>query len=174
VKTDGIREKVPAARPIDAADRKILGALVTDASQSYAALGAAVALSAPAVHERVKRLKAAGVIRSTAALIDGKAIGRPLLVFIHVATQNWGHSEALDQLAALPEFEEVHSVTGDTSIILKVRLADSEALEHLLRQLHALESVLSTKTFVALSTYLERPTQAETTEHWADPPLPKE
>lgn len=173
MKTDGVREKAAAARHIDAVDRKILGALVQDAGQSYAELGRRVALSAPAVHERVKRLKASGVIRSTAALIDGRRIGRPLLVFIHVATLKWGHSEALDRLASLPEFEEVHSVTGDTSIILKVRLADPEALESLLRQIHQLESVVSTKTFVTLSTYLERPTQAETTERWEDPPLPR-
>lgn len=160
------------SRPLDRADRKILSALVEDAGRSFAALGKLVALSAPAVHERVKRLRQSGVIRRSTVLLDGKAVGKPLLVFIHVSTQNWGHSQALDELAAFPEFEEVHSVTGDASIILKVRLADSQALEALLRLIHQLESVISTKTFVTLSTYQERPTQAEVTEHWPQPPLP--
>ncbi len=150
-KTADIRRGQEGGRPLDAADRRILGALAEDAGRSYAELGRVVALSAPAVHERVKRLRAAGVIQGTVALIDGKRIGKPLLVFILVTTQNWGHSEALDQLSDLPEFEEVHSVTGDASIILKVRLANSEALEALLRQIHQLESVLSTRTFVTLS-----------------------
>lgn len=44
----------------------------------------------------------------------------------------------------------------------------------LLREIHALESVVSTKSFVVLSTYLERPTQAETSARWDDPPLPRE
>ncbi len=174
MKTEDIQDKQPARRSIDAADRKILSCLAEDATRSYAEIGRIVALSPPAVHERVKRLRDSGVIRSTVALIDGKRIGKPLLVFIHVATQNWGHSEALDQLASLPEFEEVHSVTGDTSIILKVRLADSDALESLLRQIHQLKSVVSTKTFVTLSTYLERPTQPATTHRWPDTPLPKQ
>ena len=172
MKTDAIRTNGPTERRIDPTDRRILSALVEDANRSYAELGKLVALSAPAVHERVKRLRAAGVIRATSALIDGKRIGKPLLVFIHVTTQNWGHSEALDELASLPEFEEVHSVTGDTSIILKVRLANSEDLEALLRQIHQLKSVVSTKTFVTLATYLERPTQATTTESWPETPLP--
>jgi DNA-binding Lrp family transcriptional regulator len=171
-KTADIQHGRQVIRPLDDMDRRILGALAEDADRSYAELGRVVALSAPAVHERVKRLRAAGIIRSTVALIDGKRIGKPLLVFIHVTTQNWGHSQALDRLADLPEFEEVHSVTGDASIILKVRVADPEALEALLRQIHQLESVVSTKTFVTLSTYLERPTQAEVTAAWADPPLP--
>ncbi|MEM7079378.1 MAG: Lrp/AsnC family transcriptional regulator [Pseudomonadota bacterium] len=168
-----IQQKAPATRDLDPADRRILSALVEDSGLSYAELGRRVALSAPAVHERVKRLRRAGVIRGSTVLLDGKAMGKPLLVFIHVLTQNWGHSQALDELAAFPEFEEVHSVTGDASIILKVRLANSQALEALLRLLHQLDSVISTKTFVTLSTYQERPIQAEVTNDWPQPPLPR-
>lgn len=170
--TDAIREKRSAHQPIDAMDRKILSALVADATQSYADLGREVGLSAPAVHERVKRLRAARVITSTTVRIDGKRIGKPLLVFIHVQTQNWGYSEALADLARLPEVEEVHTVTGDTSVILKVRVPGSEALESFLRQLHAFESIVATKTFVTLSTYVDRPVQAAQTEEWIEPPLP--
>lgn len=171
-KTDVVKQKVPRQAGLDRLDRKILSAMTRDATQSYAQLGQKVGLSAPAVHERVKRLRASRVIRATSVLLDGKAVGKPLLVFVHVATQNWGHSQALESLAQHPEFEEMHSVTGDTSIILKVRLADSNALEALLRQIHALESVISTKTFMALSSYVERPTQAEVTDDWPELPLP--
>jgi DNA-binding Lrp family transcriptional regulator len=173
-KTDQIQRKHVGQASLDRLDRKILGALVEDSTQSYATIGQAVGLSAPAVHERVKKLKAGGVILGTAALLDGPAIGKPLLVFVHVATNSWGHSEAIDALSVLPELEEMHSVTGATSMILKLRLADTQALEALLRQINAFESVVSTHTFVALSTYLERPVQPDVTEHWQAPPLPKE
>ena len=65
-------------------------------------------------------------------------------------------------------------MTGDTSMILKVRLTNTEALEALLRQINAFESVVATHTFVSLSTYLDRPVQAETTCDWVAPPLPRE
>lgn len=159
---------------MDRLDRKILGALVADATRGYADLGREVGLSAPAVHERVKKLKARGFIRGMTTLLDGAAVGKPLLVFIHVATQSWGHSEAIDALSSLPELEELHSVTGDTSMIMKVRLANPQALESLLRQINAFESVVSTHTYVTLSTYLERPVQAECSEQWPEPPLPPE
>ena len=66
-------------------------------------------------------------------------------------------------LAALPEVEEVHSATGNTCVIMKVRVASSHALEGLLSRLYDLPGVRSTTTYVALSTFLERPTQAEAT-----------
>lgn len=172
-KTDDVQEKQLPSTPLDAMDRKILGALVKDATQSYATLASNVGLSAPAVHERVKRLRARGVIQETVARLDGTKLGKPLLVFIHVETQNWGFSQAFHDLQALPELEELHSVTGDTSLILKVRLPDSRALESLLRQIHTFESVVSTKSFVALSTYKDSPVQAEFTLEWPEPPLPQ-
>ena len=171
--TDHIPPSRTAPRAPDEIDRRLLGVLVEDAGLSYAELGRRVALSAPAVHERVKRLRRDGIIRGVSARLDGKAIGKTLLVFVHVVTQNWGHSEALHEIAQLPEVEEMHSATGDTSIILKVRLVDSQALEAMLRQIHALDSVVATKTFVTLSTYQERPIQAEVTADWPDPPRPK-
>ena len=90
MKKDDIREKHSADHAIDAMDRKILGALVEDATQSYADLGRRVGLSAPAVHERVKRLRAARVITSTSVRVDGKRIGKPLLVFYPPADPELG------------------------------------------------------------------------------------
>lgn len=171
-KTDSIQKNRSSKDGIDHMDRRILGELVADSTRSYAEIGRVVALSAPAVHERVKRLRRIGAITSTGVRLDGPKIGKPLLVFIHVQTQNWGYSSALAELADLPEIEEIHSVTGDTSIILKVRLPAASALEVLLRQLHALDSVVATKTFVTLSTYVDRPVQAAQTDQWQAPPLP--
>lgn len=173
VETNSVRKERGAAPAIDAMDRKILSALVDDATQSYTTLGQSVGLSAPAVHERVKRMRTRGVIQQTVARLDGAKIGKPLLVFVHVATENWGFSQAFEQLMKLPEVEELHSVTGDTSLILKVRLPESSALESLLRQIHCFDSVVSTKTFVTLSTYKDSPVQAIQTADWPTPALPK-
>ena len=173
-KTDNVRPDAGSVKPLDPLDRKILGALVNDATQSYATLATHVGLSAPAVHERVKRLRRQRIIKETVARLDGARIGKPLLVFLHVETQNWGYSKAFEKLRELPEIEELHSVTGGTSLILKVRLPNSTALESLLRQIHQFDSVVSTKSFVALSTYKDSPVQALDTPEWPEPPLPEE
>ena len=128
-------------------------------------------LSAPAVHQRVRRLKRDGTIKAIEARLDGAAIGRPLLAFVHVDTEGWGAKRELQGLLTLPEFEEMHTVAGDTCRLLKVRVADSAALEGLLARLHDVPGVRGTRTQVVLSTYLERSVQAEVTTdmaRWAE------
>lgn len=158
--TNEIRNMLRNKHDLDQIDRSLLGLLTEDAEQSYRDLGKAVGLSAPAVHERVKRYKSSGRIRSISARLDPTMTGKLFLAFIHVNTTGWGKTEALMQIEELPEVEEIHSVTGDTCLILKVRMQSSRAMEALLARLYALPEVVSTKSYVALSTYLERPVQA--------------
>ncbi|UVC09018.1 Lrp/AsnC family transcriptional regulator [Rhizobium sp. TH2] len=171
--TDGVRRRRLERASVDASDRRILAELARDAGQSFAELGLKVALSPPAVHERVKRMKQSGVIRDTVARIDATAVGKSLLAFVHVEAAGWGKSERLLQLARYPEIEEMHSVAGDASMVLKVRTESPQALEHLLGQIHSVPGVRGTKSFIALSTFLDRPVQAEVTETWPDFPMPE-
>lgn len=160
-KTDSIQRKPRAARELDDLDRRILGELSRDATQAYATISQVVGLSPPAVHERVKRLRASGAIKATVAQLDGPAVGKPLLAFIHVDTVGWGKTSAMMALGDWPEVEEIHSATGDTCLILKVRVASPLALEGLLSQLYDTKGVRGTRTYLTLSTHLERAVQAE-------------
>ncbi|MBL8574940.1 MAG: Lrp/AsnC family transcriptional regulator [Hyphomicrobiaceae bacterium] len=170
--TEDIRPNEPMSREVDAFDRRILAALTKDARATYAAIGQMAGLSAPAVHERVKRLKGMGVLHGTTTRINGEAVGKPLLAFVHIDAEGWGKSEQMMRMNVFPEVEEIHSVAGDTSVIMKVRTAGPHALEHFLAQLYALPGVRSTKSFVVLSTYLERPVQASVTKLWPEAQMP--
>ncbi|MER8437647.1 Lrp/AsnC family transcriptional regulator [Mesorhizobium sp. M1312] len=167
--TDGILQNRPAARGIDPIDRKILGVLVDDATISYAELGERVGLSPPAAHERVKRLRRSGAIRNTAIIIDPKAVRKPLLAFVHIDTKGWGKTPELMAISEHPEVEEIHSVAGDTCMLIKVRTEDTRALEGLLSRLYETPGVTSTRSYVVLSTYLERPVQPGITTEWPTP-----
>ena len=169
-KTDEVRPGRGRRPGVDVLDRKLLGLLAEDATLSYAELGARIGLSPPAVHERVKRLRRDGTIKRTAALIDPAPLGKTLLAFVHVDTRGWGKSPELLAVGAFPEVEELHSVAGDTCMLLKVRTRDTHALEALLAHIYAVPGVKSTRSYIALSTYLERPVQAEVTAEWPQPP----
>ncbi|AHK45744.1 AsnC family transcriptional regulator [Ensifer sp. T173] len=164
--TEEVRRKPRPERDLDAMDRKLLGALVEDATMSYAELGDRVGLSPPAAHERVKRLRRSGAIRRVAALIDPEAVGKTLLAFVHVDTTGWGKTPALLAIEEHPEVEEVHSVAGDTCMLLKVRTESTHALEGLLARLYDTPGVKATRSYVVLSTYLERPVQPGVTSEW--------
>ena len=164
--TENVRSNGKPTRVLDDMDRRILGALVEDARRSYADVGQVVGLSAPAVHDRVRRMRRAGVIERIAARVDGPSVGKRFLAFVHVDAEGWGKSQRMMRLAAYPEVEEIHSVAGDTCVIIKVRTADAEALERFLSQLYILPGVRGTKSFVVLSTYLDRPVQPQITQDW--------
>jgi DNA-binding Lrp family transcriptional regulator len=153
---DDIRRGDISPARLDAKDRALLEYLAKDATRSYAELGKLVHLSAPAVHERVKRLKADGVIRSTAAVLDGIKLGRPLLAFVHVDTTSYAVTRQLLALRDFNEVEEIHTVTGDSAMLLKVRTRDTRALEGLLARIHAIEGFHGTRSYIALTTFLER------------------
>ncbi|MGE0426023.1 MAG: Lrp/AsnC family transcriptional regulator [Reyranellaceae bacterium] len=171
-KTDDVRPNGKPARTLDDFDRRILGALTDDARLTYAEIGQIAGLSAPAVHERVKRLKASGVLEGTTTRIDAAAVGKPFLAFVHVDADGWGKSQRMMQLRRFPEVEEMHSVAGDTSVVLKVRTSSAHAMEQFLAQLYVLPGVRGTRSFVVLSTYLERPVQPTVTTQWPEVPLP--
>jgi DNA-binding Lrp family transcriptional regulator len=154
--TDSVRRKPVDPARLDETDRKLLGLLAEDSTRSYAELGGLLHLSAPAVHERAKRLKREGVIRATVALLDGAKIGRPLLAFVHVDTTSWDVTRQLLKLKELPEVEEIHTVTGDSAMVLKVRTHDTQSLEHFFERIYAIEGFKGTRSYIVLSTYLER------------------
>ncbi len=141
---------------LDRTDRILLRLLAEKADLSYAELSRLVNLSPPAVHERVKRLRRDGVIRGTVAKIDGDKIGCPLLAFVHVATDGWGMTEPILALRDLADVEEIHTATGDTCLILKLRCSSSASLERLLSHIQGIKGVRSTHSYVVLGTYLER------------------
>lgn len=158
--TNGVRRRAAGSTTVDAVDRRLLGLLAEDATLSYAELGRRMNLSAPAVHERAKRLKATGAVRRTVAVLDPEVLGKPLLAFVHLDTEGWAKTPAMMRLSALPEVEEIHAVAGDACLILKVRTSGPGALEDLLAHLYAVPGVKGTRSYIALRTHLERNMQA--------------
>jgi DNA-binding Lrp family transcriptional regulator len=75
---------------------------------------------------------------------------------VHLETASWETTRRVLDMSGFPEVEEIHTVAGDTAMILKVRTESPAALEDLLGKLHRMEGFRGVKTFIALGTYLER------------------
>ena len=117
-------------------------------------------------------MTASGAISATSVAIDPMAVGKPFLAFVHVDASGWGKRERMMKRRDFPEVEELHSVTGDCCVILKVRTANADAMERFLAQVYALPGVRATRSYVVLTTYLDRPIQAEITQEWPETPMP--
>jgi DNA-binding winged helix-turn-helix (wHTH) protein len=81
---------------------------------------------------------------------------RPLLAFVHVDTASLAGMRQLVQLQDLPEVEEIHSLTGESAMLVKVRTRDAQELDSVLERMYAIEGFTATRSYIALSTYLER------------------
>ena len=106
----------------------------------------------------VRRLAKRGVIRGYHADIDSDEVGLPLTAFVSIKPIDpAAPDDAPDRLAHLSAIEACHSVAGEESYILKVRVAGPTDLEALLQEIRAAANV-STRTTVVLSTpYESRP-----------------
>ena len=139
-------------------DRQIVALLARDGRMSFTDLGKATGLSTSAVHQRVRRLEQRGVIRGYGAVVDCEAVGLPLTAFISIKPIDpSAPDDAPDRLAGLSAIEACHSVAGDESYILKVRVANPGDLETLLATIR-IRAGVSTRTTIVLSTpYEARP-----------------
>ena len=142
---------------LDEPDARLLDALQGNARSTYAELGALVGLSAPAAHERVKRLEARGFVRRYAAQLDAKRIGLGLIAFISCyTTQDCDYAAFTEALGAIPEIVEVHSVAGEESFLCKVMTRSTDHLDDLLTRLKTMRGMARTRTTIVLSTPFER------------------
>ena len=140
---------------LDERDLVILRALQEDARATYAEIGERVGLAASTVHERVRKLERAGVIRGYRAEVDAESLGLFVTSMVSVMPLDPRQPDDLpDRVRELPEVEACHSVAGDENYILKVRTRTTSDLEDFLRRLREKAGV-QTRTTVVLSTPFE-------------------
>ena len=99
--------------------------------------------------------RARGVIVGYRALLDPEAVGKSLSAFIEITPLDPSQPDnAPELLEHLAEIEACHSIAGDASYILFVRVATPRDLEALIRDIRLAASV-STRTTVVLQTFYE-------------------
>ncbi|MCW2596704.1 MAG: Lrp/AsnC family transcriptional regulator, leucine-responsive regulatory protein [Pseudonocardiales bacterium] len=141
---------------MDTVDRKLLDALRGNARATYAELARVVGLSAPAVHERVAKLEANGVITGYHAAVAPESLGYAMNALIGIfITDSADTDDIATSLSALPVVEHCWFVAGEETFVVKVRVADVAGLEATIRALNATPGIARTRTTVVLSTKFE-------------------
>jgi Lrp/AsnC family leucine-responsive transcriptional regulator len=141
--------------PVEDVDRRILRLLAQDGRRSFTDLARETGLSVSAAHQRVRRLEQRGVLRGYSVDVDYDALGLPITAFVSIKPIDpAAPDDAPERLAPLTAIEACHSVAGDESYILKVRVESPAGLETLLQQIRAAANV-STRTTIVLSTPFE-------------------
>lgn len=139
---------------IDEQDRIILARLAEDGRLAWAELAGELGLSAPAVAERVKRLRQRGLIRGFHAVLDPGAMGLGLTAFVAVTLVHPRHRVGfLKTVREREEVKEAHHLAGEDDYLLKVHCRDTGHLEHFLTDiLKSVAGVQRTRTQIVLGT----------------------
>ena len=142
---------------MDSTDAAILNELKNNARIANLDLAKKVHLSPSAVLERVRRLRANGIIRGFQSRFDCVKLGLGLTVLIELRiAQNIGADGGIGRkLAAIPEVIEIYDVAGEFDYLLKAVTANSETLGALLARIGRIPGILSSRTTLIISTLKE-------------------
>ncbi|MEU6426392.1 Lrp/AsnC family transcriptional regulator [Microbispora sp. NPDC046973] len=103
---------------VDEVDRVLLRELQRDGRASYTALAEATGLSAPAVRQRVQRLRDEGVVQIV-GVTDPMALGLPVMALIGVRVDSDVH-EVADRISELPGVIYVVLTAGSFDLFAEV------------------------------------------------------
>lgn len=146
---------------MDNTDIKIINILQDNCKTSTREIGQMVGLTAPAVAERINRLKDIGVIEGFHAQINDSRLGNHISAYMHINVPPKEYTPFCKYCEENPSIVEHHHIVGLNNVLLKVRVGDSQELEELLQQIR--KYGLS-NTSVLLTSYFKRKPYLENKE----------
>jgi Lrp/AsnC family leucine-responsive transcriptional regulator len=142
---------------LDDIDRILVRELVADGRATLSELAASTGLSVSAVQSRVRRLESRGVVTGYSARINPEAVGHLLSAFVAITPLDPSQpDDAPARLEHLEEIESCHSVAGEESYILLVRVESARALEDLLQRIRTRANVQTRSTIILNTFYSNR------------------
>ena len=119
---------------LDQIDQKILSSLVKNARMPFLEIARECGVSGAAIHQRVKRLEANGVITGSRLLVKPQALGLNVCAFISISLSESGkYQDVISYLKKIPEIVECHYTTGGFDMFIKIYALNNH---HLLSIIH--------------------------------------
>lgn len=138
----------------DDIDLKILSLLQQNARLPNVDIARQVGMAPSATLERLRKLEEQEIITGYEARVNPQKMGMDLLAFIFVKAT--GPDDCGEQIAAIPQVQEVHNIAGDDCYLVKIRTKSTEDLARIIREkIKSIPSILSTKTTIVLTTVKE-------------------
>ncbi len=143
---------------VDGIDKKILRFLMSDARTPVLKIARNIGISGAAIHQRLRKLEASGVLAGSKFIINPKVMGYTTMAYIGIYLDRaMSNPIAVKQLEKIPEVLECHYTTGNWSILIKVLCRDNEHLMLVLnKKIQQIEGVSRTETFISLDQQINR------------------
>ncbi len=138
----------------DGLDRKILNILMKNARAPFVEVAKQCRVSGAAIHQRVRRLIASGVITGSQYTVNPKKLDYHTCAFIGmqvnlVSTRT--HNEVFEKIKQIPEIVECHHISGKYSLLAKIYTRDNEGLKDVIvEKIQVIPEIIATETFISL------------------------
>jgi len=134
---------------IDRLDRKILQIISQDARVPFLEVARECNVSGAAIHQRIQKLRANGIIKGSEFVIDAYKVGYQTCAYIGVILNDVKlFNSVVEELKDIPEIVECHYSTGKFAMFLKIYAMDNR---HLLRiildKITPINGIAHTETF---------------------------
>lgn len=137
------------ARPLDAADRRIIAGLVADGRSSIRTLAERLHISRANAYSRVERLLSEGIIRGFSARIAPERAGLGTSAYVSLTIEQQAWPQVRDRLSEVRYIEHMALVGAEVDVILLVRAPDNATLRRVvLEHVQAVPGVKETRTWL--------------------------
>jgi Lrp/AsnC family transcriptional regulator for asnA, asnC and gidA len=143
---------------IDGIDKIILNNLMRDARIPILSIAREIGISGAAIHQRLRKLEASGLISGSKFVINPKVLGYKTLAFVGIFLDSSSkYKEAVNRLKEIDEVIESHYTTGNYAIFVKILCRDNEHLMQVLNHhIQNIKGVSRTETFISLDQQIDR------------------
>ncbi len=141
---------------IDAADRRLIGALRRRGRASITELAQLTGMARGTVQSRLQRLVDVGVITGWGPDLDPRASDHPVVAFTTLSIAQGTHDAVVRALAAMPEVLEVHVVTGAGDLLCRIVARSNDQLHELIQELVAIDGIVRSDSQLALHSPVQR------------------
>lgn len=123
-----------ARHQLDELDEKILKMIIGDARVAFLEVARVCNVSGAAIHQRIQKLIALGVIKGSEYILDNAKIGYETCAYIGIFLKSPGQFPAVTEaLKKVPEVVECHYTTGQYDLFIKIYAKNNR---HLLSIIH--------------------------------------
>jgi Lrp/AsnC family transcriptional regulator for asnA, asnC and gidA len=143
---------------IDDLDKKILKLITSNARIPFLEVARECGVSGAAIHQRVQRLVAVGVIVGSEFIVSPQKLGYNTTAYMGIYLEKVNYDKkVLKQLREISEVVECHHTTGQYAIFIKIQTKTNKHLMKIIdTDLQAIDGIARTETFISLEEDFKR------------------
>lgn len=143
---------------IDPIDLRIMKELTFDATISFVKLAKKLKVSNTLIHQRIKKLKEAGILKYATYHLDPWKLGYQTSAYTQIMlTDSKLHRQVEGKLKEIPEIVECVNIVGRYALIVRIYAKNNQHLRNVIyEKIHPIDGIEGTNTTMCFETAFSR------------------